>query len=221
VRMAFDITARIEAWQKNLLDTSKRNRLIKFTTNRAGGIAFLHPDANIVWQRLIVEGKPYSFPWKRDLVDDLLEEEEEENAEKLREYTEKCRASPFLEADDLLTEFTDKKLLANLLRLSRNASESETEHGVSTLFAPFGFLRWFESHDSTEEIRSPLVLVPVRLSRASVESPWTLKRDDDDPAVNHCLAELMATDFGIKLPRDDDAFIEPTHPMAGRSIWKK
>jgi very-short-patch-repair endonuclease len=247
--MPFDIDARIDEWKRSLLDTTKRNRLIKFTTGRGGGIAILHPPTAALWRLLVVDGKPAAFPWKREILGlpaDIIDGGPSESAsadpsgegsasdpavrtardlmpkqgslfparspaprpKTIQELTADCLASPRLGPDDLLTEFSDKKLAAHLLRLSRAASEAETEHGVSTLYAAFGFLHWYESPDSDEPIRSPLVLVPIRLERESVESAWTLRAEDDDPSTNHCLTELLASDFRVQLPTGAEAEID-------------
>ena len=132
----------------------------------------------------------------------------------LPELTAECLASPRLGATDLLTELSDKKLLADLLKLSRGASEAVTEHGVTTLYAAFGFLRWYESVESDEPIHSPLVLVPIRFVRESVQAAWTVRAEDDDPATNHCLAELLANDFKLRMPFGPHAEID-TDGLAG------
>jgi len=258
--MPFDIDARITDWQKQLLDTTKRNRLIKFVTGRAGGVGLLHPGFGPLWQRLVVDGQPCVFAWKREILGlpaEVIDGTDEpapvpdvepaavqsagpagqagstaaapQNlfdavppdttttppasprpsppngpaaAPSLRDLTTRCLSSPRLRPDHLLTEFTDKKLAAHLLRLHRTASEAETDHGVTTLFAAFGFLKWYEDPNSKEEVRSPLVLVPIRLGRESVEAAWTLREEDEEPVTNHCLAELLATDFKVRLPAD-------------------
>lgn len=41
--MPFDIDARIDEWKRSLLDTTKRNRLIKFASGRGSGIVQPHP----------------------------------------------------------------------------------------------------------------------------------------------------------------------------------
>lgn len=273
--MPFDIEAQIGEWQKSLLDTTRRNRLIKFTAGRGGGLTFLHPAGDDLWQRLVVEGRAFAFPWKRDILGvpaeaidgeatdppgptdavadteptgaaaspvapnagsgstDAVQPTDEPRAENsvrategdsreaaptspkpktLRELTAECQASARLGFDDLLTGLSDKKLAAQLLRLSRSASEAETDHGVSTLYAVFGFLRWYESPDSREEILSPLVLVPVRLDRESVDAAWKLHAEDDDPAANHCLAESLATEFRLRLPSGSEADISTDGP---------
>src|SRR6266508_5013258 len=66
--MPFDIDARIAEWRKNLLDTTKRNRLIKFVTGRVGGIKLIYPSASELWTRMVRDGQRCTFPWKHDLL---------------------------------------------------------------------------------------------------------------------------------------------------------
>src|SRR5436309_8169446 len=151
--MPFDIAARIEAWRAQLLDTTKRNRLISFKSGRGGGILLVHPDPGELWHRLVAGNRPLTFPWKRDLIDlpvdteevtngtanalTLFEPEEASAAAGSQDVVERCRHSPRLDSDHLLTEFPDKRLAARLTRLALNAHESLTEQGVTTLYAAF------------------------------------------------------------------------------------
>jgi len=285
--MPFDIDARIDDWKKSLLDTTKRNRLVKFSAGRGGGVSFLHPSADALWQRLVVESRRLAFRWKREILGLPAAEidadlgQSVDNAEKIgsaihpgrgprvretapglfadevdpgvppggpeastplppaapteeeggrragpvgagplpppwpksiRELTAECLDSADLGPDGLLTEFSDKKLAGHLLRLYRTAAEAETDHGISTLYAAFGFLRWYDSPDSQEEIRSPLVLVPVRLERESIDAVWTLRACDDEPVTNHCLAELLSSDFKLRMPTGPDAEVDTEGP---------
>src|SRR5581483_8225786 len=66
--MAFDLDARLAEWRKSLLDTTKRNRLIKFVAGRLGGVNIVHPPAADLWGRLVRDGGTLSFPWKRELL---------------------------------------------------------------------------------------------------------------------------------------------------------
>src|SRR5437763_3278692 len=66
--MSFDMTARIEAWRTQLLDTTRRNRLINFKTGRGGGILLLHPAPGDLWNHLL-GGSTLTFARRRDLLD--------------------------------------------------------------------------------------------------------------------------------------------------------
>lgn len=243
--MSPDVTAKIVEWQNQLLDTSKRNRLIKFSTGRGGGVNIVHPRCEELWDILVGESKTLLFPWKRDILQvspsaidgverkqgetskepadipvssseppastpsnrDLVgpsKEGEQQAPTRILNHTERSLASPRLLAEHLLSDLTDKVLASSLLRLHRTALESETEHGVSTLFVAFGFLRWYESDDSNELLSSPLVLVPVELARDTIESPWTLTLQDDEIKVNECLAMDLASRFKLSMPSFDE-----------------
>jgi hypothetical protein len=66
--MPSDIAARIEAWRAQLLDTSKRNRLINFKAGRTGGLALVHPDPGDLWHRLVATNAPSLSPGSSDYL---------------------------------------------------------------------------------------------------------------------------------------------------------
>src|SRR3954463_2138227 len=66
--MPTDLDARLAEWRKSLLDTTKRNRLIKFVAGRVGGVSLVRPAANDLWQRLVRDGQELTFVWKRELL---------------------------------------------------------------------------------------------------------------------------------------------------------
>ena len=120
--------------------------------------------------------------------------------------------SPRLKLNHILTDFTDNLLASRLTRLARTAQEATTDHGVTTLFVAFGFLRWYEREDSNDELLSPLLLIPVQLARAMIESEYTLRTDEDEVLPNHCLAEPLQTLFRITCPSATDHPLDPESP---------
>src|SRR5438552_1782357 len=68
--MPTDIASQIELWRGRLLDTSKRNRLISFSTGRSGGIRLVHPAVDTIWGTLVATNGAMRFPWRRTLVDE-------------------------------------------------------------------------------------------------------------------------------------------------------
>jgi very-short-patch-repair endonuclease len=233
--MSFDLDARIADWRKSLLDTTKRNRLIKFVAGRTGGVNLVYPSAADLWTRLMPEGRTLTFPWKRELlglpreivdantlavdVDPHRGVAQSHSEELGRELSTLCLRSPNLRPTHVLTDFTDRQLVARLIRLGRAAREAETDHGVTTLFAAFGFLRWFERAESSDEVLSPLLLVPIRLERETLESSFTLRSIEDDVLPNHCLAELLENQFKIKLPSSKDFALDPEHADCLTGYW--
>lgn len=224
--MPFDFAARIEGWRTQLLDTTKRNRLINFKAGRTGGIALAHPDPGDLWHRLVTETAPLTFPWKRDLINlptdstgatgdgalTLFDPADAPEPAADQDILERCRRSPRLRPGYLLTDLSDRMLAARLTRLALNSREALTEQGVAILYVAFGFLRWFESPESQVEIRSPLLLVPVRLERDSVEAPWRLQAEDEDILPNHSLAQLLVNGLRLRLPLPDEDSGDPGDP---------
>jgi very-short-patch-repair endonuclease len=223
--MPTDLDARLAEWRKALLDTTKRNRLIKFVAGRIGGVSIVHPAAADLWHRLVRDGEHLRFVWQHELLGipaEVLDAEalsvdfdpnrgnSDLDPEAVRrEMLELCRRSQKLKSTDILTDQSDRQLTARLLRLKRTSDEAQTDHGVTTLFAAFGFLKWYESTDSTEEVCSPLLLVPVKLARETVESPFTLAAEEDDVLPNHCLAELLQMQFRIAMPTRAECPLDP------------
>src|SRR5581483_3170886 len=82
------------------------------------------------------------------------------------------------------------------------------ETGTNFLHLAIGFLEWFESDDSTEKSRAPLILVPLELNKGK-HDPWTdtfqylENYSEEDIETNLSLAEKLAQDFGIDLPEFD------------------
>ena len=57
----------ISNWQNSLLDTTKRNRLIKFSHGRAG-MFLISPELPQFWELINEDNAKMLFPWKRDLL---------------------------------------------------------------------------------------------------------------------------------------------------------
>ncbi|MBX6313303.1 MAG: DUF4011 domain-containing protein [Isosphaeraceae bacterium] len=221
----------IEKWRCQLLDTTKRNRLISLNLGRAGTVKLTHPGAERLWSRLVVEEQAMSFPFKRDLVGKLLDEEDdgpsgepgfllfdaEADSTVPGEFIDLqlCLKSPHLRDDHILTDLTDKQLDARLGRLALNATTSMTEQGVPTLYLAFGLLKWFESLDSELDLFAPLLLFPVAMERENIAAPWKVKLQDEEAVPNHSLIQLMSQQFKIRFPEPPD-----DKGKGGDSSWR-
>ena len=111
-----------------------------------------------------------------------------------------CRESTRLNPSDLLVERNDATLDRKLRKLAGDAKLAMSEQGVQSLYAAFGFLKWYESVDSGEQRISPLMLVPVTLSRETTSAPWELTEAEDDALDNLCLRQRLRQDFKLELP---------------------
>ena len=105
----------------------------------------------------------------------------------------------------LQTLLTDEVLSASLARLRDRARSSIRQTGVSTLFAAFGFLEWFDSDDSDQAYLAPLVLAPGELDRQLVRGRYVYRfQGTGEPATaNVTLAVFLRQNFGLELPAFD------------------
>ena len=207
-----DFHARVSEWREQLLDLSKRNRLINCRIGRGGALEIEHPASKEVWRQVVVESGRPTFPRKSELLgrpedDDLPLFDEGSPADSgalSNNDLEACLQSGLLEPSHILTTMTDKALNARLNRLALAAKTSLSEQGVNNLFLAFGLLRWFESKDSETPLLSPVLLVPARLTRQSSDSEWVLSLLEEELVPNHCLNELLRASFGLQMPPTED-----------------
>lgn len=206
----------VENWRKKLLDLGNRNALINCSFHPSRGVLeIVHPDCETIWQQLAAGVEAGSetmrLPWRRDLVPPPSEEfdEDGEPIEKVdvtkepKEWNpplDECLKSRRLRDRDLLTPVGDKALNRRLRTYDSQAQLSLSEQGVHCLYVAFGFLKWFESVDSDVEHRSPLMLVPMTLTRDSADAPWELAEAEDDAIDNLSLRQRLKQDFGLELP---------------------
>ena len=209
---AFDIAPHLDNWRQQLLDTTKRNRLVSFKSGKIGGVELFAPSAAQLWERLVVAGEKLRFPWKRDLLNlpaeiidsEAIADDPPADGAPLRpaaeELTEMAARTPRFGPNHVLTPYSDKFLATRMNRLALTAREAHADQGVNVLYVAFGFLKWFESDDSTDEIYSPLLLAPVRLDRDGVAAEWDLIPEEDELRDNDTLAEVMRSQFKLALP---------------------
>jgi very-short-patch-repair endonuclease len=102
------------------------------------------------------------------------------------------------------------KLPSILYRLRLKAQTALIERGVNVLFVALGQLEWAESDGTAQSLRSPLILVPVELTRETLREPYKLRALDDETVFNPALVERLRSDFGIDLGMDSDEVADLT-----------
>lgn len=105
----------------------------------------------------------------------------------------------------LLPDAMEKKLSA----IREDAKLSNEELGISTLFAAFYFLEWYEAETSEVAFFSPLLLLPVTVDRDLKDHRYRYfiaGGDGAEPTDNVSLKERLKRDFALELPalKDDD-----------------
>ncbi len=182
-------------WERKLLDLSLRNNLLnlRFTKsmlqlvdlkvnlledNLADGKNYtIHPDNN---QSVLRKYNLYNSPLHSSLPLFKLAEDE-------------------FNYNKLLTYYHNDDLDSILTNLYRSSKLAEEENGKSTLYLGVGLLKWFEPKKKDTPRFAPILLIPVELSRKSVNSKYTLRSREEDTMINITLLEYLKQEFGLNL----------------------
>ena len=190
--------ARIENWKRQLLDLTMRNRLLNFTS-RARAIEINCIDAAGLEDMLADKQKFKIFS-----IDTLtLSSDPRSEQLHLQQHQENLLAEQLqghLSKNELIANTDSKKLTADLLELYRLAKESIQEGGANILYIALGFLNWTNGRDAKRIYRSPLILIPIEITRKSVNSGFQLQAHEDEPRFNPTLLEMLKQDFALDIP---------------------
>jgi very-short-patch-repair endonuclease len=234
----------IDGWKAALLDLSKGNRLLFFYPGR-GNLIVSHPSPGPLFDLISNEQRSLTFfrPDEDEVDDDsvaldatdtnpeavqselaLLLETDEASTATTDTAPARRRREP--RAEELVAQGEHRRIESTLYRLRLRSRTALQEHGINILFLAFGTLEWMESESSKDLIRSPLILVPVRLDRETVLDPYQISPLDEGLLLNPALARKLEMDFGLKLelPELEDPGLDMLldgvrQAVAGRSSW--
>ena len=207
---------RLAIWRRSLLDLSKRNRLLNLKPS-ASAIPIFCPDPSVLEDK-IAEGKRIRIiapPARRDAV-----AQADEALFRLRTGDDWSVnfARDAMERGEIVANTDEKQLEKGTIELYRKAKADLEEGGSNTLFLALGMLRWTPSGDKTR-YSAPMILMPVRLDRASARSKPYILRHDDDTVFNLTLLQMLRQDFGINLSELSGELPKDRSGVDVRSIW--
>lgn len=168
--------------RNRLFDTSRRNRLV-----------YYKPNARFV--NLTVSSVPMVLHYQ-SIRPELLFTWNEEIASKVKGMKD-IVLNKYLRFEDHLY------LSSSLDKIRVEAIRDKNEFGFSQLKLVVAFINWHNlKEDKKERIQSPLLLIPVELSRNKKlkEDHYVLKVTDNAAEVNPVLANYLRELYGIKLP---------------------
>ena len=185
----------IEEWKSRLIDLSRRNRLLYFKHAKKGNLSVSSPDAETVFTKLVHRKRSLEFWMPPEEQGDFQRKTGAANLGILGQSQKPT-------TNQLVCDGVAREELERMLKkLNRRSLLDYRERGVRILYAAFGMLTWREIA-ANEEVRSPLVMVPVELSRKSVWEPFTMSTPPVEEAVipNPALQVKLKTDYKIELP---------------------
>ena len=198
------VPARVRQWKNALLDLSLRNRLLNFTPRSAVALAVPAGHLGAVEDALHAGHAVHLLP-----ADQLDEVQVARGIRTGRDLPDDQRAELFGQRTALFTDLPTVAYASRLRNLAYKARTVVEETGANNLYVAFGSLVW--SLDG-RELRSPLVLVPVRLVTRSRERAYRIELDEAGASTpNYCLLEKLRQVHGLAVP----GLAEPTEDGAG------
>jgi len=170
------VEMRIERWRKNLVDTSLRNRLLDVKESRLGCLRLTSPSPQDIY-RTLVEAKG------------CFDVEIGPNGSASFSRRDAGPVHPGERA----------KSDRSLMLMRTKAREAMREQGVNILFLTLGVLEWSGEGTQGLKVRSPLILIPVELTRSSPLDSYTLKAAGE-PTGNPTLAHKLRSEMALALP---------------------
>lgn len=214
------INQKLEYWEHQLLDLGKRNKMINYRETKRTTIKLVEPSFDELFNRLALNEETLSFQRSVDRETDI-------RVFSILSLLETLSASLPVTIGDIKTEgsvLERQKTLKNLRAKSRLAQE---EQGTNILYLSFGFIEWKDGKGASAQwIKSPLILVPAVLSLEALNSPYTLKKHEDDIVVNPTLEYYLKTEYGIELPQFDsdkdtlDKYFKCLEEIADQRGWR-
>lgn len=192
-------------WERKLLDLSLRNNLLNLRFTKSM-LQIVDLKINLL-EDTLADGKAYTIhPNNNQSI-----------TRKYNNYIPPLHTSSdlFKLANDefkynrLLTTYHNDDLNTILTHLYRTSKLAEEENGKSTLYLGLGLLKWFEPKNKSIPRFAPILLIPVELSRKSVNTKYTLKSREEETMINITLIEYLKQEYRLNLnalehlPMDD------------------
>ncbi|MCX6842223.1 MAG: DUF4011 domain-containing protein, partial [candidate division WOR-3 bacterium] len=179
-------------WMNRLIDMTPRNRLIYYKETRTSTVNITQPSPAEVFHQLVVDDSAWPV-W--------LPPEQDQATLEFADTTERTDAEAEVDHPNQLVcaDLERKTLVHKLLYLHKQARSGYEERGTRILHLAFGSLLWVD-RDSSGLVKSPLVLVPVELSREGATDRYRVKPVDEEPALNPALRVKLKHDFNVDLP---------------------
>ncbi len=187
---------RIENWKCRLIDLSKRNNLLYFKQSKRGNLVITSPEAKNVFGKLVTKQNHLEF-WMPAEEQEAVIENQKNGSKKVQ----LLKVEPPT-ANQLVCEGLNRKDLDGILKsLHRRSLSDYRERGVRILHAAFGMLVWKDIITS-EEVRSPLIMVPIELSKENIRKPFAVSvpQVEEEAVLNPALQVKLKNDYKIDLP---------------------
>jgi very-short-patch-repair endonuclease len=194
------LAAQLEKWQSDLINLTRRNRLVYFGHTKAGSLEIVEPSMVEVFTTLQRSGWDFVAP--KDPEDDEEGSVDPTSVFNLEDVEVGRKPNELLVGNKTLA-----RLQRDLKYLDSVSRQVSLDTGLWILYLGFGMLQWTD--ENKEQHESPLLLCPVQLSREGKSRRFRLTAAEEDLAINPALALKLETDFGIRLPSSEEVELTP------------
>jgi very-short-patch-repair endonuclease len=196
----------MDAWRRELIDFSRRNRLLNLNA-RGTRIDLIEPDVADIVANLTGIGN-----YKREVALRIVPLQESVNEEDLfdrsfetdDEFFDGATDSPTrpLLANEVRSGTKDPaRLLSHLRSLARRADQEFLDKGIRILYLAVGTLSWIEKG---EDWAGPLLLFPIVLKKLPDSTYEFRMNPDEDITLNPALVEKLREDHDIDIAMEID-----------------
>lgn len=211
---------KIEYWEHQLLDLGKRNKMINYRETKRTTIKLVEPSFSDLFKRLAINEETLTFQRSIDKETDI-------RVYSVLSLLEHLSNPLPVTVGDIKTEGSILERQRTLKNLRAKARLALEEQGTNILYLSFGFIEWKDGKGASAQwIKSPLIMVPVVLVLEALNSPYTLKKHEDDIVLNPTLEYYLKTEYGIELPHFDvdkdslENYLKSLEEIADQRGWR-
>lgn len=208
---------RLLLWQRKLLDLSMRNNLLNFKLGKKS-IRLEAPNPGLL-EDLLADGHSLKLLPRPPLMDGADPRNQVIHEGRAREDLQREHALDALRKFEVFVNVETVDLETRLVELYRTARTSMQEGGSNTLFLALGFLSWNRDDKDKKNLRAPLILIPITLTRKSVRSGFMLSLHEDAALFNPTLVEMLRQDYHLFLGIADSELPKDEHGLDVAKIW--
>lgn len=202
-----EITERIKSWKKSLLDITKRNRLLWYKPYRVGSLELTNEtfDNKVDDIFNIIDGLAFNGEAIKFITDvEVSNHKTEPKALKLPVLESISSEDSDYDNEENEKRKTFIKNRAKALSIINKRIKLENdEKGLNIGYIAAGFLRWYERDDSSCEVKSPLIMIPIKVEQDGRYDPFkVLLNTDEEITINPVIKKKFEADFNIKIDID-------------------
>ncbi|MFB3788680.1 MAG: DUF3320 domain-containing protein [bacterium] len=192
-----DVPSRIARWKHKLLDFSLNNRLLNFRETKKN-CRLLCPDLAEL-EDALSEGATFRL-LSRNKIPFLNDPRDEQtHREQTGEDVVRAFLHDAMRKGQLYADLPEKELESHLIEIYRESRVSLEEGGANTLYLALGFLAWYETKDSPQKRLAPLILIPLQITRPSIQEGFRMCMLEEEARINVTLLQMLGNDYGVRV----------------------